>query len=153
MFLAQVSQTKKLVPCLENALFRCTKFLLMFSVKIVPQINSIMTTIMKTLALSAGSFPLQQACSKVVPAIALYGIDPTTPEDKKRHIIRSLCTPLSDSLLDPQESFTSGAALCLRGPLLIQIIGVFLQMRWSIGSVRMFLELWRRRLRWSIGLV
>ncbi|KAM1093178.1 hypothetical protein ACFX11_008393 [Malus domestica] len=55
-------------------------------VKIVPLINSIMTTIMKTLASSAGSFPLQQACSKVAPAIALYGIDPTNPEDKKRHM-------------------------------------------------------------------
>ncbi|KAM1852412.1 hypothetical protein ACFX14_008501 [Malus domestica] len=34
-----------------------------------------------------GSFPLQQACSKVAPAIALYGIDPTNPEDKKRHML------------------------------------------------------------------
>ncbi|GLT64565.1 hypothetical protein SLA2020_370510 [Shorea laevis] len=57
---------------------------------------------------------LYEACSKVVPAIARYGIDPTMPEDKKRHIIRSLCKPLSDSLLGSQESLTSGSALCLR---------------------------------------
>ncbi|KAI3437084.1 uncharacterized protein J3R85_005824 [Psidium guajava] len=73
-----------------------------------------MATIVKTLASSAGSFPLQQACSRVVPAIARYGIDPTTPENKKRHIIYSLCKPLAESLLGSQESLTSGAALCLK---------------------------------------
>ncbi|KAE8684152.1 putative H/ACA ribonucleoprotein complex subunit 1-like protein 1-like [Hibiscus syriacus] len=85
-----------------------------FLAQIVPQIDSIMSTIIKTLASSAGSFPLQQACSKVVPAIARYGIDPTTPADKKRHIIHSLCNPLSESLLGSQESLSSGAALCLK---------------------------------------
>ncbi|XP_014491410.1 protein SINE1 [Vigna radiata var. radiata] len=83
-------------------------------VKIVPLIDTIMKTIVKTLASSAGSFPLQQACSKVVPAIARYGIDPSTPEDKKRNIIQSLCMPLSDSLASSQEGLTSGAALCLK---------------------------------------
>ncbi|KAJ6693971.1 hypothetical protein OIU85_004734 [Salix viminalis] len=73
-----------------------------------------MATIIKTLASSAGYFPLQQACSKVVPAIARYGIEPTTPEDKKRHIIHSLCKPLSKALLGSQECLTSGAALCLK---------------------------------------
>ncbi|KAF9670254.1 hypothetical protein SADUNF_Sadunf13G0049200 [Salix dunnii] len=73
-----------------------------------------MATIIKTLASSAGYFPLQQACSKVVPAIARYGIEPTTPEDKKRHIIHSLCKPLSEALLGSQECLTSGAALCLK---------------------------------------
>ncbi|GKV20272.1 hypothetical protein SLEP1_g30425 [Rubroshorea leprosula] len=57
---------------------------------------------------------LYEASSKVVPAIARYGIDPTTPEDKRRHIIHSLCKPLSDSLLGSQESLTSGSALCLK---------------------------------------
>ncbi|CAD6344176.1 unnamed protein product [Miscanthus lutarioriparius] len=37
---------------------------------IVPQIGNIMATIMRTLSSSGGSFPLHQACSKVVPAIA-----------------------------------------------------------------------------------
>ncbi|GLT27502.1 hypothetical protein SLA2020_024930 [Shorea laevis] len=59
-------------------------------VKIVPQIDIIMSTIIETLASSAGSFPIQQACSKVVPAIARYGIDPTAPEERRRHIIHSL---------------------------------------------------------------
>ncbi|KAI7991340.1 Protein SINE1 [Camellia lanceoleosa] len=61
-----------------------------------------------------GSFALHQACSKVVPAIARYGIDPTTPQDKKMHIIHSLCKPLSDSILASQESLSSGSALCLK---------------------------------------
>ncbi|GAA0167160.1 RNA splicing factor [Lithospermum erythrorhizon] len=54
------------------------------------------------------------ACSKVVPAIARYVMDPTTPEDEKRYIIHSLSMPLSDSLLVSQESLSSGAAMCLK---------------------------------------
>lgn len=115
LFLAQVSETK------ENGSVSGEYTISLYEVlarvhgaNIVPQIDSIMTTITKTLASSAGSFPLQQACSRVVPAIARYGIDPTTPEDKKRHIIHSLCKPLSDSLLGSQESLTAGAALCLK---------------------------------------
>ncbi|KAK9123425.1 hypothetical protein Sjap_013027 [Stephania japonica] len=82
--------------------------------KIVPQIDNIMSTIINTLKSSAGSFPLQQACSKVVPAIARYGIDPMAPAEKKSDIIHSLCKPLSDSLLGSQESLAFGAALCLK---------------------------------------
>ncbi|XP_038985473.1 LOW QUALITY PROTEIN: protein SINE1 [Phoenix dactylifera] len=81
---------------------------------IVPQIGNIMSTIMRTLSSSGGSFPLHQACSKVVPAIARYGIDPSTPNDEKTRIISSLCKPLSDSLMGRQESTASGAALCLK---------------------------------------
>lgn len=115
LFLAQVSQTKETGSLSGECTVSLYEVLARFhGVKIVPLIDSIMATIIKTLASSAGSFPLQQACSKVVPAIARYGIDPTTPEDKKRHIIQSLCNPLSDSLLGSQESLTSGAALCLR---------------------------------------
>lgn len=82
-------------------------------VKIVPMVDNITESIVQALASSAGSFPLHQACSRVVLAIARYGIEPTTPEEKKRHIIHSLCMPLSDSLSSSQESLTSGAALCL----------------------------------------
>nr|GEU90708.1 thioredoxin domain-containing protein 9 homolog [Tanacetum cinerariifolium] len=57
---------------------------------------------------------LTSACSKVVHAIARYGMDPTTPENKKRRIIRSLCKPLSDSLLSSQENLSFGAAHCLK---------------------------------------
>ncbi|KAF7801487.1 protein SINE1-like [Senna tora] len=115
IFLAQVSETKdtgslsgEFTISLYEVLAR------VHGVKIVPMIDSIMASIVQTLASSAGSFPLHQACSKVVPAIARYGMDPTTPEDKKRHIIHSLCKPLSDSLSSSQESLTSGAALCLK---------------------------------------
>ncbi|XWS58272.1 hypothetical protein CRYUN_Cryun08bG0019700 [Craigia yunnanensis] len=115
VFLAQVSETKE-TGCVsgEYTISLYEVLARVHGVKIVPQIDCIMSTIIKTLASSAGSFPLQQACSKVVPAIARYGIDPTTPEDKKRHIIQSLCKPLSESLLGSQESLSSGAALCLK---------------------------------------
>ncbi|CAL0321613.1 unnamed protein product [Lupinus luteus] len=115
IFLAQVSETKEngslsgeFTISLYEVLAR------VHGVKIVPMIDSILQSIVQTLASSAGSFPLQQACSKVIPAIARYGIDPTTPEDKKRHIIHSLCNPLSDSLSSSQECLSSGAALCLK---------------------------------------
>ncbi|KAE8725223.1 short-chain dehydrogenase/reductase family protein [Hibiscus syriacus] len=111
VFLAKVSETKETgeyTISLYEVLAR------VHGVKIVPQIGSIMSTIVKTLASSAGSFPLQQACSKVVPAIAKYGIDPLSPEDEKRHIINLLCKPLSESVLSSQESLSSGAALCLK---------------------------------------
>ncbi|PON86862.1 Coatomer beta subunit [Trema orientale] len=114
LFLAQVSQTKETGLSGECTISLYEVLARVHGVKIVPLIDSIMVTIVKTLASSAGSFPLQQACSKVVPAIARYGIDPTTPEDKKRRIIHSLCNPLSDSLLGSRESLTSGAALCLK---------------------------------------
>ena len=114
LFLAQVSQTKETGLSGECTISLYEVLARVHGVKIVPLIDNIMVTIVKTLSSSAGSFPLQQACSKVVPAIARYGIDPTTPEDKKRRIIYSLCNPLADSLLGSRESLTSGAALCLK---------------------------------------
>ncbi|XP_020218564.1 protein SINE1 [Cajanus cajan] len=113
VFLAKVSESKE--NCSGEFTISIYEVLArVHGVKIVPLIDSIMGTIVRTLASSAGSFPLQQACSKVVPAIARHGIDPLTPEDKKRDIIRSLCMPLSNSLSSSQESLTSGAALCLK---------------------------------------
>ncbi|KAG6651116.1 hypothetical protein I3843_06G083800 [Carya illinoinensis] len=115
LFLAQVSENKGTGSLSGECTISLFEVLArVHGVKIVPLIDSIMTCIISTLASSAGSFPLQQACSKVVPAIARYGIDPTTTEDKKRHIIHSLCKPLSDALLGSQECLTSGAALCLK---------------------------------------
>ncbi|KAL0642452.1 hypothetical protein Bca4012_040742 [Brassica carinata] len=115
-FLAQVSETKETNSLSGEYTISLYEILArVHGPNIVPQIDTIMSTIVKTLASSAGSFPLQQACSKVVPAIARYGIDPTEQEeDKKRVIIHSLCKPLSDSLLCSQESLASGSALCLK---------------------------------------
>ncbi|OVA16414.1 Gem-associated protein 2 [Macleaya cordata] len=114
-FLAQVSETKDPGSTAgEHTISLYEVLARVHGSNIVPQIDNIMSTIIKTLTSSAGSFPLQQACSKVVPAIARYAIDPSTPEDKKRKIIRSLCKPLSDSLLGSQESLAFGAALCLK---------------------------------------
>ncbi|KAI3696887.1 hypothetical protein L6452_29484 [Arctium lappa] len=115
IFLAQVSETKE--TGLTSGEYTISLYEVLARVhgtKIVSQIDNIMSTIIKTLTSSAGSFALHQACSKVVPAIARYGMDPTTPDDKKREIIRSLCKPLSDSLLSSQENLSSGAALCLK---------------------------------------
>ncbi|CAL4987270.1 unnamed protein product [Urochloa decumbens] len=81
---------------------------------IVPQIGNIMATIMCTLSTSGGSFPLHQACSKVVPAIARYGIDPSAPDGEKAGIIASLCKPLCGALMGSQDGAASGAALCLK---------------------------------------
>ncbi|TKY46199.1 spliceosomal complex [Spatholobus suberectus] len=115
IFLAQVSETKETGSLSGEFTISLYEVLArVHGVKIVPMIDSIMQSIVQTLASSAGSFPLQQACSKVVPAIARYGMDPTTPEEKKRQIIHSLCKPLSDSLSSSQESLTCGAALCLK---------------------------------------
>ncbi|CAK8532977.1 unnamed protein product [Lathyrus sativus] len=115
IFLAQVSETKETGTLSGEFTISLYEVLArVHGVKIVPMIESIMQSIIQTLASSAGSFPLQQACSKVVPAVARYGIDPTMPEDKKKNIIRSICKPLSDSLMSSQESLSCGSALCLK---------------------------------------
>ncbi|KAI4386654.1 hypothetical protein MLD38_004570 [Melastoma candidum] len=115
LFLEQVSETKETGELSGEYTISLYEVLArVHGVNIVPQIDSIMATIIKTLSSSAGSFPLQQACARVVPAIARYGIDPTTPDHKKRHIIHSLCKSLAESLLACQESLASGSALCLK---------------------------------------
>lgn len=115
LFLAQVSETKEIGTSSGEYTISLYEVLArVHGPKIVSQIPNIMTTIINTLTSSAGSFALHQACSKVVPAVARYGMDPSTPEDKKRQIIHSLCKPLSDSLLASQESLSSGSALCLK---------------------------------------
>lgn len=116
LFLAQVSETKETFS--SSAEYTISLYEVLARVhgsKIVPQIDNIMGTIIKTLTSSVNSFALHQACSKVVAAIARYGINPATPIDKKRRIIHSLCKPLSESLLVSQENLSSGAALCLKG--------------------------------------
>ncbi|CAH9069077.1 unnamed protein product [Cuscuta epithymum] len=120
LFLAQVSETnteggrKCASSAGEHAISLYEVLARFHGPKIVPQICNIMSTIIKSLASSAGSFPLHQACSKVVPAIARYAMDPTTPDEKKRYIINSLAKPLSDCLLGSHEYLSSGAALCLK---------------------------------------
>ncbi|XP_051143937.1 protein SINE1-like [Andrographis paniculata] len=115
LFLAQVSETKQCSTSSgEHTISLYEVLARVHGSKIVPEIDNIMSTIVKTLSLSSGAFALHQACSKVVPAIARYAIDPTTAEDKKRYIIHSLCKPLSDCLLASQDNTSSGAALCLQ---------------------------------------
>ncbi|KAL5204093.1 hypothetical protein ABZP36_008964 [Zizania latifolia] len=114
-FLAEVSDNK--APGLPSGEFTISLYEVLARVhgrNIVPQIGNIMSTIMCTLSSSGGSFPLHQACSKVVPAIARYGIDPSTPDEEKAGIIASLCKPLCSSLMGSQDGAASGAALCLK---------------------------------------
>ncbi|KAL6005202.1 hypothetical protein ACLOJK_005764 [Asimina triloba] len=77
---------------------------------IVPQIDNIMATVVKTITSSSR---LHQACAKVVSAIARYGIDPSTPSHERIKIIHSLCKPLSEILMGSPQNVASGAALCL----------------------------------------
>ncbi|CAN4096703.1 unnamed protein product [Withania somnifera] len=96
LFLAQVSETKE--SNASSGEYTISLYEVLARVhgpKIVPQIDIIMNTIIKTLTSSAGSFALHQACSKL-------------------YIIHSLSKPLSDCLLGRQESLSSGAALCLK---------------------------------------
>ncbi|CAI9268333.1 unnamed protein product [Lactuca saligna] len=115
IFLAQVSETKETGTTSGEYTISLYEVLArVHGTKIVPQIDNIMSTIIKTLTSTASSFALHQACAKVVPAIARYGMDPTTNDNKKREIIRSLFKPLSDSLLSSHENLSSGSALCLK---------------------------------------
>ncbi|KAJ0913048.1 hypothetical protein HanRHA438_Chr06g0281121 [Helianthus annuus] len=90
VFLAQVSETKE--TGLTSGEYTISLYEVLARVhgtKIVPQIDNIMSTIIKTLTSGAASFSLQQACSKVVPAISTYAMDPTTP-DSDRSVNRKL---------------------------------------------------------------
>uniref|UniRef100_A0A0D3AFQ3 TORTIFOLIA1/SINE1-2 N-terminal domain-containing protein n=1 Tax=Brassica oleracea var. oleracea TaxID=109376 RepID=A0A0D3AFQ3_BRAOL len=115
VFLAQLSETKEIgsdsgggyTVSLFEDLARS------HGVKIAPHVETIMPGIVRTLSSCGGALSVQQACSKAVAAIARYGIDPATAEDKKKNLIHSLCKPLSDSLLDSQH-LDLGASLCLK---------------------------------------
>ncbi|KAK1310463.1 hypothetical protein QJS10_CPA08g00112 [Acorus calamus] len=114
-FLAQVSETKE--PGSTSGEYTISLYEVLARVhgcNIVPQIGNIMLTVVKTLSSSAGSFPLHQACARVVPAIARYGIDVSTLEEEKTRIISSLCGPLSEVLMSSPDGLASGAALCLK---------------------------------------
>ncbi|XP_031475167.2 protein SINE1-like [Nymphaea colorata] len=114
-FLAQVSESKESnSSSYEHTISLYEVLARVHGKNIVPQIRNIMSTIISTLTSSAGSFPLHQACAKVVPAIARYGIDPLCPDSEKSSIIDSLARPLSEVLMGRSECLASGAALCLK---------------------------------------
>ncbi|XP_076941574.1 protein SINE1-like [Bidens hawaiensis] len=115
IFLSQISNTKQTESTPTEYTISLYEVLAhVHGPKIVPQIDNIMSSIIKTLKCCPPSFSLHQACSKVVPTIATHAVDPATPDHNKRKIIHSLCKPLSDSLLSNQDSLSSGAALCLK---------------------------------------
>ncbi|KAH0927949.1 hypothetical protein HID58_020205 [Brassica napus] len=117
VFLAQVSETKEIGS--ESGGYTVSLFedlARSHGVKLAPHVDTIMPVIIRTLSSCEGSLGVQQACSKAVAAMARYGVDPATPEDKKRNVIHSLCKPLSESLLDTQhqQHLALGSALCLK---------------------------------------
>ncbi|KAK4769574.1 hypothetical protein SAY86_027724 [Trapa natans] len=115
LFLSQLSEIRESGSLSEEYLISLYEVLArVHGVNIISHVDSIMEAIVRTLASSGGSFSLQQSCSKVIPAIARYCIDPVMSKDRKRLLIDSLCDPLCQSLLGPGESLSAGAALCLR---------------------------------------
>ncbi|CAN8260513.1 unnamed protein product [Cochlearia groenlandica] len=117
VFVAQVSETREIGS--ESGVYTVSLFedlARAHGVKIAPHVDMIMPVILRTLSSSEGSLSVQHACSKAVAAMARYGIDPTTPEDKRKNVIHSLCKPLSDSLIDSQhqQHLALGSALCLK---------------------------------------
>ncbi|EOA30266.1 hypothetical protein CARUB_v10013387mg [Capsella rubella] len=117
VFVAQLSEVKEIGS--ESGGYTVSLFedlARAHGVKIAPHVEIIMPAIIRTLSSSEGSLPVQQACAKAVAAMARYGIDPTTPEDKKMIVVHSLCKPLSDSLIDSQhkQHLALGSALCLK---------------------------------------
>lgn len=117
VFVAQLSQVKEIGSASSGYTVSLFEDLARaHGVKIAPHIEIIMPAIIRTLSSSEGSLSVQQACSKAVAAMARYGIDPATPEDKKRNVVHSLCNPLSDSLIDSQhqQHLALGSALCLK---------------------------------------
>ncbi|KAL1211558.1 Protein SINE2 [Cardamine amara subsp. amara] len=117
VFVAQLSEVKEIGS--ESGGYTVSLFedlARAHGVKIAPHVEIIMPAIIRTLSSSEGSLNVQQACSKAVAAIARYGIDPATPEDKKRNVVHSLCKPLSGSLIDSQhqQHLALGSALCLK---------------------------------------
>lgn len=114
MFLTSVSEIKDLSSSSGECVISLFEVLVRSHGRnVVPHIDNIMKTIVNTLS-AAGSFSLQQSCSKVVLAIARYGITPLMLETEKARILSSLCKPLSDLLMGSWENVASGAALCLR---------------------------------------
>ncbi|KAH0455802.1 hypothetical protein IEQ34_015834 [Dendrobium chrysotoxum] len=98
--------------CEDNVILVFEMLARLHGQKIIPNIGKIMSVILRTLSLGAESF---ESCSKVVSAMALYGIDPLAPDRENTKIIQSLCKPLSDALMSFEGNASSGAAVCLKG--------------------------------------
>ncbi|KAL0912093.1 hypothetical protein M5K25_018041 [Dendrobium thyrsiflorum] len=98
--------------CEDNAVLVFEMLARLHGQKIIPNIGKIMSVILRTLSSGAESL---ESCSKVVSAMALYGIDPLAPDRENMKIIRSLCKPLSDALMSFEGNASSGAAVCLKG--------------------------------------
>ena len=76
---------------------------------IISLIRKIMATIVKSLCSSAGLFPLQQSCGRVVADIARYDIDTFSIEAQQEGVLRNLCKPLHDVLIGKVEPLSNNA--------------------------------------------
>ncbi|KAL6622670.1 hypothetical protein ACP70R_032549 [Stipagrostis hirtigluma subsp. patula] len=79
---------------------------------IVPHIGQIVSTVIKIMASVPRSLH-SAGCSKVICTISRFAIDPLAREEEKSGIISSLCRPLSDCLMNANESISSGSAICI----------------------------------------
>jgi hypothetical protein len=79
---------------------------------IVPYIGQIVATITRTMTSVSRSL-LSADCSKVVCTLSRYCVDPLAREEEKSGILGSLCRPLSDCLMNSNESISSGSALSI----------------------------------------
>ncbi|KAL5226227.1 hypothetical protein ABZP36_012866 [Zizania latifolia] len=80
--------------------------------KIIPHISLIMPTLIRIIS----SVPVSSqnaSCSKVVCTLSRYIIDPLAIEEDNSRILTSLCRPLSDCLMNTNESISFGSALCV----------------------------------------
>ncbi|PKU83582.1 hypothetical protein MA16_Dca008269 [Dendrobium catenatum] len=112
-FIATVSEAIDVSDsCEDNAILVFEMLARLHGQKITPNIGKIMSVILRTLSSCVESF---ESCSKVVSAMALYGIDPWAPDRENMQIIQSLCKPLSDALMSFEGNTSSGAAVCLNG--------------------------------------
>ncbi|KAJ7298282.1 hypothetical protein O6H91_Y006100 [Diphasiastrum complanatum] len=113
-FLAQVSESRELDSSRHYAISLYEDVARVHGRLIVPHIPRVMASVTRSLSASGGSVRMQQACSKVVAAIARYTIDPATTAMEAEAVFQELCRPLLDVLTAKFEPLATGAALCLQ---------------------------------------
>ncbi|GJM95095.1 hypothetical protein PR202_ga11797 [Eleusine coracana subsp. coracana] len=79
---------------------------------IVPHIGQIIARVIRIMASVSRSLH-SSGCSKLVCTLSRYCIDPLARVEEKHVILSSICRPLSDCLMNSNESISSGSALCV----------------------------------------
>ncbi|KAL6847153.1 hypothetical protein ACP4OV_023006 [Aristida adscensionis] len=79
---------------------------------IVPHIGQIVSRVIMIMASVPRSMH-SSGCLKVICSLSRFGIDPLAREEEKIGVMSSLCRPLSDCLMNANETISSGSALCI----------------------------------------